>query len=97
MKFAIDYDKTFTADPVLFEIFINVGSGRGHVFDIVTMRFPHEEIVLTHTASKLIRYVIYTEQKAKIAYCKKKGLEYDIWIDDAPIKLFEDYGVSTIK
>lgn len=39
---ALDYDKTYTADPVLWETFIAAAKHRGHSVIIATMRYPEE-------------------------------------------------------
>ena len=79
MLIALDYDKTYTADPVLWDDFIKSAQNRGHEVKIVTMRYPREPIDAAPAD------VIYTSRKAKASYVKA-----DIWIDDRPQWVYQD-------
>lgn len=78
MKIALDYDGTYTADPELWDWFIDKLLSRGHEVVCVTMRYPTEPIALTIP-------VIYTSRKAKYSFVPDA-----IWIDDKPAWLFND-------
>lgn len=45
MNIALDYDGTITPDPELWKFFIARALDLGHKIDIVTMRFPGNELV----------------------------------------------------
>lgn len=79
MLIALDYDKTYTADPTLWDDFIKSAQNRGHVVKIVTMRRPDETIFAAPVN------VIYTNRKAKASVVKA-----DIWIDDSPSWIYQD-------
>ena len=79
MLLAIDYDKTYTADPVLWDQFIQIAITRGHDIKIVTMRRP-DEMIIDPPAE-----VIYTSRAAKLSFC-----DADIWIDDSPHWIYQD-------
>ena len=79
MLIALDYDKTYTADPVLWEEFIRAAQKRGHDVVIATMRMPSEPIEGVNLP------IVYTSRKAK-----SELLSADIWIDDRPQYIFED-------
>ena len=79
MLIALDYDKTYTADPDLWCDFLQLAKQRGHVVTIVTMRHNYESITDAPCD------VIYTARKAK-ASCIKA----DIWIDDSPQWVYQD-------
>jgi hypothetical protein len=79
MLIALDYDKTYTADPVLWDDFIQSAQDRGHTVKIVTMRRP-DEIV-----NDVPIEIVYTSRKAKASYVKA-----DIWIDDSPQWVYQD-------
>jgi hypothetical protein len=79
MLVALDYDKTYTADPVLWDEFIQSAHTRGHVVKIVTMRRPDEVI------ENVPVEVVYTSRKAKSAM-----VQADIWIDDSPHWVYQD-------
>ena len=79
MFIALDYDKTYTADSVLWSDFIQAAQNRGHTVKIVTMRYPNEPIESVPVE------VIYTGRKAK-ASC----VQADIWVDDSPQWVYQD-------
>ena len=79
MFLALDYDKTYTTDPVLWDTFIQMAEDRGHVVKIVTMRRPDETIIDPPVE------VIYTSRQAK-----SKVIFADIWIDDSPHWIYQD-------
>jgi hydroxymethylpyrimidine pyrophosphatase-like HAD family hydrolase len=79
MLIALDYDKTYTADPALWDDFIQSAKDRGHTVKIVTMRRPDEVIEYAPVD------VIYTSRKAKAVV-----VNADIWIDDSPAWIFQD-------
>ena len=79
MKIAIDYDNTYTADPVLWDAFMKIASSRGHQLKIVTLRNP-----LTEAISEPLD-VIYTNR-----FAKYKHYNADVWIDDSPRGIYED-------
>jgi hypothetical protein len=78
MRISIDYDGTYTRDPVLWDSFIQSAKDRGHEVVCVTMRYPHEPIAMPCE-------IFYTSRKAKAIVC-----EADIWIDDSPKWLLMD-------
>lgn len=88
---AIDFDSTFTADPLFWCEAIDYGRSRGHKFIMVTCRRDTEEnhaIIEEFLAVNEIEIsVIYTNLGSKIEAVKKRGLVIDIWIDDDPKSL----------
>ncbi len=80
---ALDYDKTWTADPILWENFAASALRRGHQVLCMTMRRPDEAI-------EIPIQIIYTSRRAKADYAKEIGLKIDIWIDDSPHWIFSD-------
>ena len=79
MIIALDYDKTYTADPTLWNGFIFAAKARKHDVKIVTMRYPSE--IITAPPAE----VVYTSRKAK-----RKFFAADIWIDDSPQWIYSD-------
>jgi hypothetical protein len=79
MLIALDYDKTYTADPALWDDFVRLAQTRGHEVKIVTMRRPDEAI------NDVLVDVVYTSRKAKASVVKA-----DIWIDDSPSWIYQD-------
>ena len=79
MLIALDYDKTYTADPALWDAFVQSAQNRGHTVKIVTMRRPDEAILDASIE------IVYTSRKAKAAV-----ISADIWIDDSPHWVYQD-------
>jgi hypothetical protein len=79
MLIALDYDKTYTADTVLWDGFVKMAQDCGHVVKIVTMRTPKEAITGAPVE------VVYTSRKAKATV-----VAADIWIDDSPQWVYQD-------
>ena len=88
MKIALDYDKTFTADPTLWTEFIKSAKIHLHTITFVTYRYEPDEGFSTsnddikEVAKSLDIAIIFTngEQKASM-------FSADIWIDDAPVTI----------
>jgi hypothetical protein len=79
MQIALDYDKTYTLDPMFWNKFVDLAKSCGHTISIVTMRHPHEAITDVELP------IVYTSRKAK-----NKHFLADIWIDDSPNWIFQD-------
>lgn len=85
MIIALDYDKTYTREPVLWKKFISDCQKLSHVVICITMRYPHEKIL-----DMPLDAIYYTSRKAKLIWAKANNIEVDIWIDDKPGWLFDD-------
>lgn len=80
MLIALDYDGTYTADPGLWNHFVDVARSRSHEVHLVTMRAENEPVRLGCHVDR----VHYTNRKAKRQYMQARGLDVQIWIDDMP-------------
>jgi hypothetical protein len=92
MTIVLDYDGTYTEDPILWHQFIRLAKKRGHKIICVTMRYPYE-IDENPSISEFIRNtveIIFTSRKAKAVTLLEMGIDVDIWIDDNPIWLFKN-------
>ena len=78
MRLSLDYDGTYTRDPVMWDAFIASAKGAGHEVICVTMRFPDEERI------DMPVEVVYTSRQAKAPHMAALGRVPDIWIDDNP-------------
>lgn len=83
MIIAIDYDGTYTADPHLWNGFMQAAVDAGHRIICVTMRRPDEPAAIPCE-------VIYTARRAKVRFMEEIGQKVDVWIDDAPHWLLSD-------
>lgn len=89
MKIALDYDKTYTEAPDLWDQMISLFLDAGHEVRIVTAR--HE--VLDNIDDKVSPDVdvIYCDGVAKKWFCHHKAdWNPTIWIDDKPQNIFEN-------
>lgn len=92
MLIALDYDGTYTEDPMLWDMFILNARLTGHKVYCVTMRYKETESADVDKAllGKVDR-IIYTGRKAKKPYV---WLNYNespqVWIDDIPEFINED-------
>lgn len=91
LTIALDYDMTFTADPVLWSEFARNARKAGHKVLIVTARLNTPENTddinaqLDHYQCQMP--IIMTSLASKINYCEAAGIHVDIWIDDDPVSL----------
>jgi hypothetical protein len=77
MLIALDFGKTYSRDPELWNKFIADANARGHEVVCVTLR--DLEYAVTMPCK-----VIYTAGEKKLKYMTKLGRSVDIWIDDWP-------------
>lgn len=84
MLIALDFDGTYTADPILWDEFLESARAKGHLVACVTMRYPGEAMEVEDAIAGKVDAIIYTRRKAKRPYLAARGLAPDIWIDDNP-------------
>lgn len=84
MIIALDYDGTYTREPVLWKKFISDAKKLSHVVICFTMRCPHEAI------ENMPCDVVYTSRKAKLSFAESNDYKVDIWIDDKPASVHND-------
>jgi hypothetical protein len=81
MKIGLDYDETFTEDPVLWQHFVADAKARGHLIKFVTYRdnrYDNEDILTD--AEYLDIDIVFAGGVQKEHLCP----EIDVWIDDSP-------------
>jgi hypothetical protein len=86
MKIALDYDQTYSLDPVFWNRFIFSAHGSGHEVRIVTMRGRDLDRTKALIEVEEILPVIYTGGVAKKWFLTHFGGDFqpDVWIDDKP-------------
>ena len=85
MIIALDYDRTYTADPLLWDRFIDRAAVQGHVVHLVTCRRDTPENRREVQAFGIPPYRHhFTGLAAKRWFMEQKGIHVDIWIDDDP-------------
>ena len=83
MNIALDYDETYTRDPLFWDGFCRNAKTHGHTVYCVTMRYREESGGMESIAS-VVHSVFFTGRKAKQKYMYDKGIRIDVWIDDSP-------------
>lgn len=83
MNIAIDFDKTWTADPRMFRRLAETIRKHGHSPFIVTARHGYSEDMDRHEVPSWIP-IYYTYGQLKEKAMSRMGITIDIWIDDMP-------------
>lgn len=86
LTIAIDFDDTWTAHPEMWLEFAQAARRHGHHVFICTMRGACEENdeEIYGKGVPLDMQIVYAYGLTKVFACREKGIEVDIWIDDAP-------------
>lgn len=84
MVISIDWDDTFTRDPVGWTAFIKMMRQRGHTIYCVTMRYESEAQPVRDALMNLVDGIICTGRRAKRPYMYSLGIHVSVWIDDEP-------------
>ena len=85
MIIAIDYDNTYTADPVTFEKVIALFQAAGHTVVCVTGRSDDGvmDVPVSNSIGKLVS-VVFAGMEWKAVAARKQGYNVSVWIDDIP-------------
>lgn len=95
MRFALDWDQTYTADPGFWRSFMMIAEGAGHEVCIVTARDERYDIT-PQLAEFMDKHrnvqVVFCRGVAKQWYCKHfvQGGGIDVWIDDRPASILHN-------
>ncbi len=95
MKIALDYDDTYSRDPVGWDGFITIMTARGHEVMVVTYRDDRydQNADLMRLARNIP--VFYTRGVAKGWWCEQFGPgRIDVWTDDRPKSVYENSSFS---
>ena len=87
MNIGLDFDDTYTQDPVGWNNFIAHFTARGHRIYCVTFRFPEQSQQVYDSIGRVIgnENCHFTSYTAKRKYMQSKDIFIDVWIDDMPI------------
>lgn len=87
MIIAIDYDDTYTRDPLMWNWFINSAEERGHTVWCVTARHENHLDDVEATIGRVLEpnRIVATNGQAKKKFISENYDFYvDVWIDDIP-------------
>lgn len=95
MNISIDFDDTYTRDPEMWNLFIELAKHRGHTVYCVTARcndYEQERDEVLDTIGKLIGKdrCIFTCGRAKRPETQKHNVLIDVWVDDMPDAITEN-------
>lgn len=89
--YSFDFDNTITRDPEGSLEMMKFLEKRGHTVYVCTARpsdlFPEDLNFLRELGYK----VFCTNLKAKRPYMRSQGIEVDVWIDDSPGSVVNDF------
>lgn len=84
MNLSLDYDNTYTRDPVFWDAFIDMAKRHGHRVYCVTMRSPAEGEEVRRYLSHQVEQILFTSRQNKHDFCFMNRVSIDVWIDDMP-------------
>lgn len=89
--FSFDYDNTISRDPTGFLFLMRFLRERGHTIYVVTARRKDVHPEDFQWLLELGWEVIWTEHKAKQQFMIDRGTPIDVFIDDCPDALLNDW------
>jgi hydroxymethylpyrimidine pyrophosphatase-like HAD family hydrolase len=84
MLLALDYDETYTRDPIFWDAMIKLAIQRGHSVICATMRHESEGAEVIRDLGDQVETIIFTGRKAKFGAVYAAGYMPSVWIDDSP-------------
>lgn len=88
MLLALDFDATYTLDPVYWNKVIELTRDSGH--EIIMATYRHEIADWDPIMEKIDLEIYFTDGKAKKPYLEERGIKVDVWLDDRPLTVVED-------
>ena len=90
MNISLDFDDTYTRDPLLWDNFVVSARRHGHKVYVVTMRYKEEGQEVVEALQENVDQIIFTGRMAKKPYLAKMMINIDVWIDDNPFAILND-------
>jgi hypothetical protein len=84
MLIALDFDDTYTRDPVTWDRFIILMQTAGHRIICVTMRSKAEGAQVHEALDPFDVPIFFTNRAAKKPFMNELSVNVDVWIDDNP-------------
>lgn len=90
MNIALDFDRTYTLEPEMWDALIRAAAAKGHKVYIVTQRYEDSEAIGEGAFEGMpIAGIIYCNRQPKAAVVNKRNLHIAVWIDDNPWSIFQ--------
>ena len=94
MIIALDFDETYTKDPMLWNyLILGVNHDKLKANKIIMATYRHEKLDYD-PLFEILRVLgvdcYFTDGKAKKPFLQNLGIEVDIWIDDNPLSIMQD-------
>lgn len=90
MVLSLDFDDTYTRDPLLWDAFVEAARKRGHTVYCVTMRYKTEGADVLKLLKGKVDDIFFTERKNKHDFMFEQGIFVNVWIDDMPWFILHD-------
>lgn len=87
---SIDFDETFTTDPIAWLKVIDILKKSGFNVICCTARFPHEYPEDLEILERNGIEIYFASRNSKKEYLESKGVNVDIWIDDNPFSVLNN-------
>ncbi len=90
MNIALDYDRTYTLDPHLWDTFIEISRLRGHKIYTVTARdfnSPEGNHDIIEDLLNKTDGMYFTNGVGKEKFMAARMIKIDVWIDDMPERI----------
>jgi hypothetical protein len=84
VNIGLDYDDTYTRDPMMWNSCLRYMRAHKHKVYIVTWRTQGESVDIIKQLEGMVDGVFCTARKAKQPFMFAQGICIDVWIDDNP-------------
>lgn len=84
MNLSLDYDNTYTRDPIFWNTFIDIAKRHGHTVYCVTLRTEEEGKEVHQFLGDRVEAIYCTGRENKHDFMFKRWISIDVWIDDMP-------------
>ncbi len=85
MNISLDYDDTYTRDPIMWNQIITMMRMCGHRVYVVTMRYESEGYAVKAALEGKVDGIYFTSRQAKAEFMySHHAIKIDVWIDDQP-------------
>jgi hypothetical protein len=87
MVIGIDFDGTFTSDPVMFREIVRVMRAFGHTPIMVTQRCIEHAAEIRAIVQIPDLHIVYASGQSKESAAQLAGFTIQFWVDDNPVSV----------